>query len=345
MKVPTKDVTVVRMGIDLSKNLFQLHGVDKHDKDVLIRKVKRKDFATLMGNIPQCLVGMEACASSHYWARELSKFGHTVKLIPAQFVKPYVHNNKNDARDAEAICEAVSRPRMRFVEAKSIEQQDVQMMHRIRQNIVKSRTAQSNQIRGLLAEYGIVIKIGACNVRKSMPGILEDAENQLSGIARECLSDLYESLCDLDKRFEVIDRKIITFYKAHPQCSLLATIDGIGPQCATALYAAVGNGSQFKTGRDMAAWLGLVPRQYSTAGRQVNLGISKKGNRYLRSLLVHGARSVVRYSANKQDGVSRWLQKLQVEKGTNQAAVAFANKMARVAKAVLQTGQPYKVVA
>jgi transposase len=345
MKVSTKKNEVVRMGIDISKNLFQLHGVDCHDKPVLLRKVTRKKFPALMINIPKCLIGMEACGSAHYWARQLEQYGHTVKLIAAQHVKPYVQNNKNDARDAEAICEALSRPRMRFVEVKSIEQQDVQMMHRIRLNIVKARTAQSNQIRGLLAEYGIVIKVGAANVRKAIPGILEDAENRLSGMARECLSDLYEYLCQLDIRLESIDQKIMVFYKSSPQCTLLTMIAGIGPLCATALYAAVGNGSQFKTGRDMAAWLGLVPRQYSTAGRQVNLGISKRGNRYLRSLMVHGARSVVRYSANKEDGTSRWLQRLQAEKGTNQAAVAFANKMARIAKAVLKTGQPYKIAA
>ena len=345
MKVSTKKNEIVRMGIDISKNLFQLHGVDCHDKPVLRRKVTRKNFPTVMVNIPKCLIGMEACGSAHYWARQLEKYGHTVKLIAAQHVKPYVQNNKNDARDAEAICEALSRPRMRFVEVKSVEQQDVQMMHRIRQNIVKARTAQSNQIRGLLAEYGIVIKVGAANVRKSLPGILEDAENLLSGIARECLSDLYNGLCQLDDRLETIDRKIMIIYKTNPLCILLGGIAGIGPLCATALYAAVGKSSQFKTGRDMSAWLGLVPRQYSTAGRQVNLGISKRGNRYLRSLMVHGARSVVRYSANKEDGLSRWLQRLQLEKGTNQAAVAFANKMARIAKAVLETGQPYKVAA
>ena len=345
MKASTKKNEVVRMGIDISKNLFQLHGVDSHDKPVLRRKVRRKDFPALMVNIPKCLIGMEACGSAHYWARQLERYGHTVKLIAAQHVKPYVQNNKNDARDAEAICEALSRPRMRFVEVKSVEQQDVQMMHRIRQNIIKARTAQLNQIRGLLAEYGIVIRVGAENVRKSLPGILEDAENQLSGIARECLSDLYNALCQLDSRLETIDRKIMVIYKTNPLCILLGGIVGIGPLCATALYAAVGSGSQFKTGRDMAAWLGLVPRQYSTAGRQVNLGISKKGNRYIRSLLVHGARSIVWHSAKKQDGLSRWLQRLQAQKGTNQAAVACANKMARIAKAVLQTGLPYKVAA
>lgn len=343
MKVSTKKNEVVRMGIDISKNLFQLHGVDCHDKPVLRRKITRKNFPAFMVNIPKCLIGMEACGSSHYWAKQLSQYGHTVKLIAAQHVKPYVQNNKNDARDAEAICEALSRPRMRFVEIKSIEQLDVQMMHRIRQNIVKARTAQSNQLRGLLAEHGIVIKLGAGNVRKAMPGILEDPENQLSGMARECLSDLYEYLCNLDRRLETIDEKIMGFYKTNPQCTILTAIAGIGPQCATALYAAVGNGSQFKTGRDMSAWLGVVPRQYSTAGRQVNLGISKKGNRYIRSLLVHGARSVVRYSAGKDDGLSKWLQRPQAQKGTNQAAVAYANKMVRIVKAVLQTGQPYKI--
>lgn len=343
MNAVTKNAEVVRIGIDISKNLFQLHGVDQHDKTVFNRKISRKDFAATMANIPQCLVGMEACGSSHYWARQLKQYGHTVKLIAAQHVTPYVQNNKNDARDAEAICEALSRPRMRFVEIKSVEQQDVQMIHRIRQNIVKARTAQSNQIRGLLAEYGIIIKVGAANVRKVMPGILEDGENMLSTVAREMLSDLYEYLCYLDKRLKAADQQIMAFYKVNIECTTLTKIAGIGPQCATALYAAVGNGSQFKTGRDMSAWLGLVPRQYSTAGRQVNLGISKRGNRYLRSLLVHGARSVVRFSAKKEDGLSRWLQRLQVQKGTNQAAVAYANKMVRVAKALLKTGEPYKI--
>lgn len=342
---PKSSPVVVRMGIDTSKNLFQLHGVDAHEKVVLRRRVSRKLFLQVLATMKPCKIGMEACGASHHWARELRKLGHEVRLMAAQHVKPYVQNNKNDARDAEAICEAVSRPRMRFVEVKSIEQQDIQALHRVRQGLVKSRTALSNQIRGLLAEYGIVVKKGASYVRTALPTILEDADNRLTAVSRELMADLYQRLCLFDREFDQITARITNLASTSPQCRNLCTIGGIGPIAATALYASVGNGSQFKCGRDMAAWLGLVPRQYSTAGREVNLGISKKGNRYIRALLVHGGRTMVQHCGKKDDPHSLWLQKRKCTGGNNKAAVAAANKIARVAWALLRTNQPYKQTA
>lgn len=345
MSAITSTKTVVRMGIDTSKNLFQLHGVNRHDLPVLRKRVDRSKFLQELANKSPCIIGIEACGASHHWARELVKLGHKVFLIPAQHIKPYVQNNKNDARDAEAICEAVSRSRMRFVEIKSVEQQDIQAMHRIREGLKKSRTALSNQIRGLLAEYEIVVCKGSAKIRKHLPEILEDADNQLTSMCRELIAGLYEHLSFLDVKFDEIDQKIRAFAKNSPQCSNLCTVDGIGPVIATALYAAAGNGSQFKCGRDMAAWLGLVPKQHSTAGRQLSLGISKKGNRYLRSLLVHGGRTMMRHCGKKKDPHSLWVQQLKERRGNNKASVAVANKLARVSWAILRTNQPYKVAA
>ena len=333
---------VVRMGIDISKNLFQLHGVDKHDKPVLRKGVSRRRFLQELANMPACSIGMEACGSANHWARELGKLGHSVLLMPAQHVKPYVQNNKNDARDAEAICEAMSRPRMRFVAVKSIEQHDIQGLHRVRQGLIKSRTALSNQIRGLLAEYGIVVSKGASRIRRALPEILEDGDNQLTSMSRQLVSEMYEHLCYLDKRFGLIDTRIKDFVKTSEHCTNLCTAGGIGPMIASSLYAAAGNGSQFRNGRDMAAWLGLVPRQHSTAGRQVNLSISKRGNRYIRTLLVHGARSLVLQCHKKEDSLSRWIQKLTIRVGQNRACVAVANKLARMAWAILRSKQPCK---
>ena len=336
---------VVRMGIDISKHVFQLHGVDNHEKVALRKKANRKEFLLILANTPPCLIGMEACATSHYWARELKKFGHEVKLIPAQHVKPYVQNNKNDARDAEAICEAVSRPRMRFVCIKSTDQQDIQMLHRIRQGLIKTRTAQANQIRGLLAEYGIIINKGIEHICKAMPTILEDGDNNLSGMARNLFNELYETLCKLDNQIEEINTEMERFCKSNESCKNLQTIIGVGPVVATGIYAAAGNASQFKTGRDMSAWLGLVPRQHSTGGKEVHLGISKKGDRYLRSMIVQGAWSVVQRSGKAKDETSKWIREMISRSGKNKTVIAVANKLTRIMCAVLKSGEPYRVAA
>jgi len=273
------------MGIDLAKNVFQLHGVNRHGKTVLTKRVKRVKFVQTVADIPPCLIGMEACAGSHYWARKFIKLGHTVKLMAPQFVKPYVKSNKNDAADAEAICEAVSRPQMRFVSVKVIEQQDIQAIHRIRERRVKIRTALLNQIRGLLAEYGLVIPLKRNAVSQALPQILEDTDNGLTALTREFVVDLYEELQVLNRAVEAYDAKIVRLFKANPLCQRLAKVEGVGPVTATALVAA-GDAKAFQNGRQMAAWLGLVPQQHSSGGKQMLLGISKRGDTYLRTLMI-----------------------------------------------------------
>jgi len=336
---------IVRMGVDLSKNVFQVHGVNNHEKVILRRKLTRDQFPKFTANLSPCIIGMEACGGSHYWSRILESQGHTVKLMAGQHVKPYVKNNKNDMRDAEAICEAVSRPTMRYVTAKTIEQQDIQSLHRIRQEAIKMRTMQINQIRGLLLEYGIAIPIGSTKVRKEIPLILEDADNNLSMLFRVQLSGLYDMLCVLDQQIECVTDELEKIVQTNDYCKRLKTIDGVGTLSATALYASVGTGNQFKCGRDMAAWLGLVPRQQSSGGKTVLLGISKKGDRYLRSLFVHGGRAIVALRDKKENKRNLWLRELVNKKGANKASVALANKNIRIAWAILQSGEEYRCAA
>lgn len=284
---------------------------------------------------------MEACASSHFWARTLMAMGHEVKLIAPQFVKPYVKGNKNDANDAEAICEAVSRPTMRFVPVKTVEQQDIQALHRIRQEQVRQRTALVNQIRGLLSEYGIVISRRVESLRNALPDILEDAENRLTADFRILLKGLQEDLLHLDDRIGSQDQAIKRLAQEHEGAKRLQQLRGIGPITATALIAAIGDGRQFARGRDAAAWCGLVPGQHSSGGKSKLLGISKRGDTYLRTLMIHGARAVLRYPQNKDDRLSQWLQKLCNRRNKNIAAVALANKTMRMAWALLVRGQDY----
>jgi transposase len=287
------------IGLDIAKNVFQVHGVDKQGKAVVRKQLKRPHVLAFFVNLPACLIGREACAGAHYWARELIKLGHEVKLISPQFVKPYVKGNKNDANDAEAICEAVGRPNMRFVPVKSIEQQDILALHRVRSGLVKERTAKVNQLRGLLGECGTVIGQGLAQVRKRLPEILEDGENGLSGQARELFADLHRQVLELDRQVDDYGAKLQGLYAASAMCRKLGRIGGIGPITATAMVASVGDGKTFETGRQVSAWLGLVPRQESSGGKPRLLGISKRGDTYLRTLLIHGARAVVKAVANK----------------------------------------------
>jgi transposase len=335
-------MNIKRIGIDLAKQVFQLHGVDSHEKAVLRKKLKREQMLPFFRDLPPCLIGIEACSGAHYWARELQKLGHTVKLIAPQFVKPYVKANKNDANDAEAICEAVSRPNMRFVTIKTVAQQDLQASHRIRSELIQQRTAKVNQIRGLLAEYGIILGQRIDVLRKALPNLLEDAENALTGDFRLLLQGLQEDLQALDERVAVMDKRIQSLANSHPASKRLLEIPGIGPITATALISAVGDAKQFKTGRDMAAWLGLTPRQHSSGGKERLLGISKRGDAYLRTLLIHGGRSVLKVAANKDDPRSRWLQSLSERRHKNIAAVALANKNARIAWALLTKDIDYQ---
>jgi transposase len=328
-------MNIKRIGIDLAKQVFQLHGVDHQEKPVLRKQLRRNQMLTYFAKLSPCLIGIEACSSAHYWARELQKFGHTVKLMAPQFVKPYVKSNKNDANDAEAICEAVSRPNMRFVAIKTIEQQDIQSVHRIRTELVQQRTAKVNQIRGLLAEYGLVVERRVEKLRKALPLLLEDAENGLSLEFRVLLQELQQDLITLDNRVGEMDKKIQLLACNNTTAKRLQQIPGIGPITATALVCAIGDAKQFKRGRDLAAWLGLTPRQHSSGGKDCLLGISKRGDAYLRTLLIHGARAVLRVADTKDDPRSRWLQNLCSRRNKNIAAVALANKNARIVWALL----------
>jgi transposase len=333
---------VTRVGIDLAKEVFQIHGVDSHGKTSLRRKLRRIEMIKFFKDLPACLIGMEACASSHHWARTLSELGHTVKLIAPQFVKPYVKGNKNDVNDAEAICEAVGRPNMRFVPIKTVEQQNIQALHRIRTELVRQRTAKVNQIRGLLGEYGIVARQGVAVLRKALPEILEDAENGLMSDFRALLSGLREDLVYLDERVVTLDQAINTLAHSHVEARRLLKLRGVGPITATALIASLGDGHMFQRGRDASAWVGLVPGQHSSGGKDRLLGISKRGDVYLRTLLIHGARSAIKAAKDKEDSLSRWMQSLCSRRNKNIAAVALANKTMRMAWAMLKSGANYQ---
>ena len=282
-------MNITTVGIDLAKNVFQLHGVDHQGQITVQKKITRNKLPEFLANLPPCLIGLEACGGSHYWARKFSQMGHQVKLMSPQFVKPYVKSNKNDAVDAQAICEAVTRPTMRFVAPKTIEQQDIQSLHRIRSSFVKQRTALINQIRGLLAEYGIIIAQGIAQVRKKLPEILEDANNDLSFYGRQLFNELLSTLQDLDKKVDHYNQQVEIVCKNNEICQRLIKIEGIGALTATALVASIGDAQVFKNGREMSAFIGLVPKQHSSGGKTRLLGISKRGDRYLRCLLIHGA--------------------------------------------------------
>jgi len=343
MKKHSKKGEIKVLGIDLAKQSFQLHGVDESGREVLKKKLDRKKLTAFAANLPPCLIGLEACGGAHYWARVFKQFGHEVKIMAPQFVKPYVKSNKNDAVDAEAICEAVQRPNMRFVPEKRIEQQDLQSIHRIRSQLVARRTAHSNQIRGLLMEYGITVPKGIGYVRKQMPWILEDGDNGLSDLFRELLNELYEELVHLDERVAAMEKKLQRIGEQNADCQRLLTIPGIGLLTATALAAAIGDIKAFKSGRELAAWLGLVPKQRSTGGETTLLGISKRGDSYLRMLLIHGGRTVVRVAHTHQDQRNRWISGVEHRRGKNISAVAVANKNARIAWALLSKKTTYQV--
>lgn len=338
-------MNITTMGLDIAKNVFQVHGVDASGKAVLRKQLKRNQVLSFFANHLPCLIGLEACAGAHYWARELIKSGHDARLISPQFVKPYVKGNKNDANDAEAICEAVGRPNMRFVPVKSIEQQDIQMLHRIRSGLVKERTALSNRIRGLLGEYGFIIPIGLSKLRQQLPSLLEDAENGLTMAARQIFADLQAQLIELDKQVTGYGDKIQVLHRSSGVSQRLAEVPGIGPITATALLASLGDGKAFQSARQVAAWLGLVPRQDSSGGKPKLLGISKRGDVYLRTLLIHGARAVVKTAAKKDDAQSRWVNELVKRRNANIAAVALANKNARTVWALLTKSESYKIPA
>lgn len=333
---------ITTVGLDIAKSAFHLYAVNKMGRYIKKKQLKRKQVLPYLARLEPCVIAMEACGGANYWAREMKDLGHEVKLIAPQYVKPYVKGNKNDYNDAEAIAEAAQRPTMRFVPIKSVEQQDIQNLHRQRERIKKARTALVNQVRGLLAEYGIVINKGVAAVRKGLPVILEDAENGLTMRGRELFADLLEELRVLDERFKQSEKQIEISNRGNEVCQRLDEILGVGPITASAVYAAAGNGKNFVNGRHFSAWIGLVPGQHSTGGKSTLLGISKRGNAYLRTLFIHGARAVLRHSANKTDRFSLWAQALLERRGHNKACVAVANKMARMAWVIMAKGESYR---
>lgn len=331
---------ITTIGIDLAKNVFQVHGVDERGATVLRKRLKRAQLALFFSNLPACLIGMEACAGAHHWARKLASMGHTVKLMAPQFVKPYVKSNKNDAADAEGICEAVTRPSMRFVAVKTLEQQGVLSLHRVRQGFVKARTAQANQIRGLLGEFGRILPKGIAAVRVPLPDLLGPADD-LPPLMQQLIGRLLDHFRELDRQVSELEAQIKAWHRGQEASRRLEKIPGIGPISASALVASIGDAKTFHNGRQLAAWLGLVPRQHSSGGKSTLLGISKRGDVYLRTLLIHGARSVLR-AARRRPDKNPWLTALVQRRHTNVAAVALANKNVRVVWALLAHNRSYQ---
>ncbi|WP_445145871.1 IS110 family transposase [Dyella sp. Tek66A03] len=335
---------LMRIGVDLAKNVFQVHGVDHREKAVWRKRLTRDRWLQAVSEAaePGCEIAMEACAGAHHWARQLQARGFRVKLIAPQYVKPYVPRNKSDAKDAEGICEAMSRPSMRFVPIKTVEQQDIQAVHRIRTRLVDDRTAKGNQIRGLVAEYGLVAPKELSSLRQAIPCWLEEAGNDLSTRFRRLLHGLWQDLLTLDARVAELEDEIRVLAKTDPDAIRLQQLRGVGPIVATALVASIGDARQYTNGRQLAASLGLTPAQHSSGGKERLLGISKRGNAYVRSLLVHGARAMLRTAATKDDALSRWVTQLAERSHPNVACVALANKTARMAWAMLRHGTDYQ---
>ena len=333
------------IGLDLAKNVFQVHGIDTDDEVVVRKQLRRSEIRKYFARLEPCLIGMEACGGAHFWSRELTRLGHTVRMIAPAFVKPYLKSNKNDRNDAEAICEAVQRPSMRFVQPKLPEQQAVLHLHHGRQLLVRQRVALSNHMRGVLSEYGIVVPQGVKVLSRHLPEILEDAENALPMLARHLLAELKAEHDQLIERTDRIEKQLKAWHANNAVSQRLASIPGIGVLTATALAATVGEGQDFKNGRQLAAYLGLVPRQSSSGGKDRLLGISKRGDSYLRSLLIHGARAVIhhirrRLKAGKPGG-NPWVEQLLQRCHVNEAAVALANKMARTSWVLLARNETY----
>ena len=324
-----KEITTV--GIDLAKTMFSVHGVDSAGRTLLRKSVRREKVMELIASLPPCLIGMEACGGAHEWARKFQACGHRVGIMMARFVAPYCKSSKNDGNDAEAICEAVGRPNMRFVPVKSAEQQSVLSLHRVRQGFIEQRTATINRIRGLLAEFGIVLPQRADQVRRAAVVVAE----ALPVLAREAITDLRAHLAYLDERIIGYERQLIALAKQHEPARRIQHLCGVGPLTASALTASIASGHEFVNGRQFAAWLGLVPRQYSTGGKARLGRITKRGDAYLPTLLMLGARAVLQSAAHKSDRLSRWAMAVQVRRGYHRAIIAVAAKNARIIWALL----------
>lgn len=332
---------ITTVGIDLAKNVFSMSGIDEHGKAVLRRTVSRGKVMEVMAGISPCLVGVEACSGAHHWARELGRLGHTVRIMAPRFVAPYRKSGKNDGNDAEAICEAVGRPSMRFVAVKSAEQQALLVVHRVRKGLTDERTALINQLRGLLSEFGIVIAKGRYQARHQLPVIFDDPDNGIPDLARQVFLEVNERIRELDARILAYDRRIEAIARVSEAAQRLMAVPGIGPVTATAIVATVGHATEFKNGRQFAAWLGLVPRQYSTGGKTRLGRITKQGDVYLRTLLIHGTRAVLARVHERTDRASSWVRSLIERRGYKRAAVALAAKNARTIWAMLAKGQVY----
>jgi transposase len=333
--------SISTIGLDIAKSVFQVHGVDEAGQVVIRRQLKRRHVLAFFQKLPPCLVGIEACASSHHWSRELQALGHAVRLMPPAYVKPYVKRQKNDSTDAEAICEAVTRPNMRFVPTKTVEQQSCLMLHRARHLFIRQQTAVINSIRAYLAEFGIIAPVGRRGVEQLLDVVADRADHRLPEIARACVAALGSQLRALKAQILEFDRRIIAWHRSSATSRRLAAIPGVGPALATALVASVADARAFRSGRDFSAWVGLVPKQNSSGGKDRLGSISKQGDRYLRSLFTAGALAVIRYARIHGTGHRPWLTGLLARRPAKVAAIALANKLARMAWAMMARGQRY----
>ena len=335
--------TIATIGIDLGKNTFHLVGLDTRGAIVLQLKLSRGQIERRLANVPCCLIGMEACSGAHHVGRRLTELGHDVRLIPAQYVKPFLKGHKNDYRDAEAIAEAVQRPTMRFVAIKTPEQMDLLALHRVRSRLVGQRTGVINQIRGFLIERGITVRQGVMSLRKALPDILSSNKDALSPRMVGLIADLAQDWRRLDERIAAVSAEIEALAWQDDSCQRLMTVPGVGPIISSAVVAAIGNGSGFKQGRDLGAWLGLVPKQESTGDRTILGKISKRGNKYLRTLFVQAAHVVLaRRPGAAMRGLWPWIEQASKRLHRNMLAIALANKLARIAWAVLARGRAYE---
>jgi len=332
---------VTTIGVDLAKTVFQIHGVDASSVIVIRKQLRRRQVLPFFRKQPPCLVGLEACATAHHWAREIAALGHEVKLMPPHYVRPYVKRNKNDAADAEAICEAVTRPTMRFVAVKSAEQQSVLMLHRTRELLVRQRTMLVNAIRAHMAEFGVVARTGLPQVKELLAVIADKEDERIPPLARTCLEGLARQLLSLEREIIGAERHIHAWHRTNDGSRRLETTPGIGPITASALASSITDPHVFRSGREMAAWIGLVPRQNSTGGKERMGRVSKQGDQYLRWLLVAGAMTVIRH-AKRRGTTDPWLADIIADKPTKVAAVALANKNARIAWALLRQGGTYQ---
>ena len=333
---------VTTIGLDIAKNVFQVHGIDAEGKVVVRQQLRRARVLPFFKKLAPCVVGIEACASSHYWSRELQALGHTVKLMPPVYVKPYVKRQKNDAADAEAICEAAQRPNMRFVPTKTSEQQSCLMLHRARHLFIRQQTAVINSIRAYLAEFGIVAPVGRNGVENLLDAVADPKDDRIPDLARECLEALGALLSKLKAQILEFDRKINAWHRSNEVSKRLDALPGVGPALATALVASVADPKAFRSGRDFSAWVGLVPKQNSSGGKERLGNITKQGDRYLRSLFCAGALSVIRYAKIHGTKSRPWLAKLLERRPTKVAAIALANKIARMAWAMMAKGESYR---